>query len=499
MEDIKEPMLADSSTEPQFVKEDIPKNLSKNPSQDDDKSTSPSPSSTERLSRIETLKEGIRISLTQGNKKRTDIEIEHFPGFKPYERYQCRIERNNEFERSSQGSIIYVSKRKLIEKLTHDYQQNSEISRVVLYTYRWYLDEKQMFTLLLERFKTPIPLALSPNEKKSFLESVVSKIQIKVLIFLKDWFKCYAHKLHTDTKLEEMFFELLFLMFTHPDTGKWINLPISQLLSDLENLPLKRETNNIRNILKVTSLPEIFVPLPIILSYSHLLAKQLCILDIENLKRIKVTEFYKKAWTKSDIRWEEAPNLAVIAEMSTKLSRLTTYLILMNKKNMIRVILYQYLIDLCDQLVRLRNYNSAFAIYLGLTSPALNRLNSVLESNLEKEPKEVFAGLKDLFSSTNNMQTLRTKQNEAMTPAVPHLGLYLTDLVYLDELSDYKDSQNVMLGFPKFAQISDKINKLLSFRESYGFHKVDNILNFIKGIPIISEDRIYELCEQVSV
>mmetsp|Transcript_11611 Transcript_11611/g.10119 ORF Transcript_11611/g.10119 Transcript_11611/m.10119 type:complete len:104 (-) Transcript_11611:15-326(-) len=102
-----------------------------------------------------------------------------------------------------------------------------------------------------------------------------------------------------------------------------------------------------------------------IMNYSHLLAKQLCIFDIENFKNMKVTEFFSRAWT-TEKKHELAPTLTYIAEMSTKLSRMTSYLILMNKKNILRVTLYQYLIDLCDQLIRLRNFNSAFAIYLGL-------------------------------------------------------------------------------------------------------------------------------------
>ena len=467
----------------------------KKSSHDDDKSTCVCNSPVDRLSRIDMLKQGIRDSISKNYKNEIDIDIVHFPGFRPFEKTQRRVEKNNEFEKSNRNGLTSVSKRKLIEKLTDDYQQDSEIFRVILYTYKWYFDEKEMFTLLLERFKTPIPLCLSPVERKSFLDSVISKIQIKVLIFLKDWFKCYAHKFHTDKILEEIFFELLYLMFTHCDTGRWIHLPISQLLSDLEHLSQTKE-NNIRGVLKVASLPEIFVPLPIILSYSHLLAKQLCIVDIENFKKIKVTEFTKKAWTRDD-RHETAPNLTHIAETSTRLSRLTSYLILMNKKNMIRVILYQYLIDLCDQLVRLRNYNSAFAIYLGLAGHGVQRLKNLLEPNLEKEPKEVFNNLKQLFSSSNNMEVLRARQNEVMTPAVPYLGVYLKELVYIEELPDYVDSEKKMLNFTKFVQLSEKVNKVLSFKESYGFHKVDNILNFIKGIPFISEDQIYQLSYQI--
>jgi len=175
-------------------------------SQDDDISTIPSPSPIERLSRTEMLKQGIKDALNQKPRNKPGIETEYFDGFRAYERWQTRLEKNNEYEKSGRSGIMSISKRKLIEKLTHDYQQDSSISRVVLYTYKWYFDEKELFTLLLERFKTPVPLNLSPVERKSFLDSVISKIQIKILIFLKDWFRLYSFQFYTDAKLEEMFF-----------------------------------------------------------------------------------------------------------------------------------------------------------------------------------------------------------------------------------------------------------------------------------------------------
>jgi len=466
-------------------------------SQDDDISTIPSPSPIERLSRTDLLKQGIKDALNQKPRNKPGIETEYFEGFKAYERWQSRVEKNNEFEKSGRSGIMSISKRKLIEKLTHDYQQDSVISRVVLYTYKWYFDEKELFSLLLERFKTPVPLNLSPVERKSFLDSVISKIQIKILIFLKDWFKLYSFQFYTDLKLEEMFFELLYLMFTHPDTGKWIHLPIVQLLSDLENLNQKKE-DNVKTVLRIATLPEIFVPLPVILSYSHLLAKQLCMVDIDNFKKIKASEFYKKAWNKNS-RYADAPNLTHIAETSTKLSRLTAYLILMNKKNTIRVILCQYLIDLCEQLVRLRNYNSAFAIYLGLSSHAVQRLfPTLIEPTLEKEAKEIYnTKLKQLFSSSNNMEILRGKQNELVTPGVPYLGVYLSEILFIEEMRDHVDEEKKMLNLTKYSLLSEKIYRILLFKEPYGFHRVDNIMHFLKGIPLISEDQIYQLSYQI--
>ena len=82
----------------------------------------------------------------------------------------------NDIQYVAEHEISSINKRGLIEKLTHDYEQNSEIAIAVLYTYQWYFTERELFTMLLERFKTPIPLNLSPIERQLLLDNVISKV-----------------------------------------------------------------------------------------------------------------------------------------------------------------------------------------------------------------------------------------------------------------------------------------------------------------------------------
>lgn len=464
----------------------------------DSNSTASSPCTDQPQQRIDELIQAIKAQLDNQLHDKTDVIIAHFLEFST----NCEVlnlgtpSENSDDTSRKQGNTLL--KKKLIEKLTDESHESIDLARIMVYTYRWYFNEIEMFHLLLERFMISIPLCQSQSEKNVFLNNVTSKIQIKVLIYIKDWYKIHFASVEKNPAIKEAFLEMLYLISTYPHTGKWINLPIQQILSRMENISVNHEPQPKlpRNILRITYFPEIFVPLKDILDYAHHIAKHLCIFDLDNIKRVHISEFYNKAWTKPD-KHIHAPNLAYIAEMSTKLSRYVSYLILMNKKESFRIMMFEYLLGLCDKLVRLRNYNSSFSVFLGLTCHAVQRLKDGIEPKLGKDYKEMLSHLRRFFSSTNNMELLRKRQEEAMLPAVPYMGIYLGDVFFLEELSDYTDPEKTIFNLKKYEMFAKKLSKVQSFKEPYGFHKVDSIYNFIRDLPAISEEKIYDLSFQI--
>ena len=95
------------------------------------------------------------------------------------------------------------------------------------------------------------------------------------------------------------------------------------------------------------------------------------------------------------------------------------------------------------------------------------------------------------------MELLRKRQEEAILPAVPYMGIYLGDIFFLEELSDYTDPDKTILNLTKYEMLAKKLSKVQSFKESYGFHKVNTIYNFIRNLPAISEEKIYDLSFQI--
>jgi len=427
------------------------------------------------------------------------LKPSYFHNFHPFKRYnKAQPQSSNECEEIKDGVTVSITKRKLVERVACEGFQDQILSNILLHTYKWYFSEVEMFAMFLERFKMPLPFGLSASERLGYIENRLSKVQVKVLNFLKQWVQHYSYILENSSEDKEIILEFVFLMASHPDVSNESRVLLSEIFSLIENQEIyfpPFQTERKRGF-RVTSFGEVFIELPHILDNARFLAQQLCILDAENINQVTTHEIFKKAWTSSDKKLK-APSLTLIAETSTRLSRFVSFLILMNKKNALRIMNFEYFLGLCDKLIRLRNYNSAYAIYLGLTSPAVHRLHNLVEKNLGREYKEIFSHLQRFFSTTNKSELFRKRQNEAPGPSVPYVGMYLGDICFLEELPDFLDKEKSIINIKKFHALSKTLPFILNHKESYGFQKVENIYNFLKDLPSISEEKIYELSYKI--
>jgi hypothetical protein len=83
------------------------------------------------------------------------------------------------------------------------------------------------------------------------------------------------------------------------------------------------------------------------------------------------------------------------------------------------------------------NFNTAFAVMAGLHSSGIYRLKSTW-ATLYDATKATFTQLEDLFTSARSFVNLRKAIREKDPPCIPYLGIYLTDLTFIEEGgSDY--------------------------------------------------------------
>ena len=132
-----------------------------------------------------------------------------------------------------------------------------------------------------------------------------------------------------------------------------------------------------------------------------------------------------------------------------------------------------FFVRLAHECHALNNFHAATAITAALHTPAILRLHQTLDylhkKVLSKKERTWFQELSDLADSACNRKALRTAQDAAILPAIPHIGLYLSDLFFIDEgnaeyVAAPADTKTELVNYAKKRLVAGVIQHILWFQ-----------------------------------
>lgn len=385
------------------------------------------------------------------------------------------------------GELEGISLEKLIEKMTEG--SNNELMNVVLYTYPVYTDSRTLLNTLISRYNMPTPPLMSHTERCFFETRRLRNVQSKVASVMKRWIKDWPHIFSTQSELREMLFE--FLSTQEPQSAL-ITRAVAQTLNSVDDNPELVFRFNELTVPPAPILPREmdFKAEPLLLWNPTEIARQLTLIDLAYLKRIRIEECLERKWEKAD-KEINAPNIVAIANRFASARALFTTATVSATDFTNRVKVFKKLLETSHEALAIGNFETPFVIASALKSDAFVVLHkSTKEVMKSATHKNMWNRLDSLYSG--DFSTVRNEMLSAncLVPCFLALRQELTRA----DISLPNFLENHLINLRKHRISAETINRLRQFQDlNVPFHRVAMLHDYLSQDCKIEDEVLHKL------
>lgn len=330
---------------------------------------------------------------------------------------------------------------KLVEHMTSEYSETPNFCDCLLYTLETFTTASCFLDFLAKRYSDAS--AAEDIALKSRIADVIQR-WIQNHFYYVEQYPMFTSKLQSyiSNTLSVDFPTLADDLLTEmearkaPDVGIKTMAGVTSLVEFLATAP------------KPHSIPRDITPKNLNLCldiHTEEIARQLTLIDFVLLRRITPLELVNQRWTRS-AKTKNAKNVLALIERFNHVSQWIATEICTEESQKLRITKIKRFIDIGMKCLELKNFNGVMQIVTGLSSSAVIRLKSTW-ANISLKRKDHFAAMEKLMDMHSNYKAYRELLSATPSPCIPFLGLFLTDLTFIDD------------GNPNFAKTT-QINML---------------------------------------
>jgi len=367
----------------------------------------------------------------------------------------------------------------LIERLTIHDSHDSSFTQTFLLTYRSFASSMEVIDALIKRFCIkPPPQLTNPQDLKIWNEKKAMPIRLRVCNVLKSWIETYSLDLQGNAD------DAKAMNVVRQFCGSQANGEHATLVNAIMKAFEKRDTGGQKLLLNLSK----EAPPPILpknLNYIRFrdidpleIARQLTIMESKTYTQIQPIECLNKAWSEKEN--SPAINVKAMIEFSNKTTGWVATAILRENDLKRRAEILKHFILVADKCYNLNNFNTVMSILAGFNSSPIHRLKRTWEQ-LNKKTTDIFENLERVINPQKNYAQYRENLHSVNPPCVPFLGVYLTDLTFIEDgNTNTLKSNNQLINFSKQTKTAEVIREIQQYQnQPYNLNPVREIAEYI--------------------
>ncbi|KAI1802323.1 ras GEF [Daldinia bambusicola] len=407
----------------------------------------------------------------------------------------------NELMFNKEGQITGGSLPALVERLTtHESTPDAMFVSTFFLTFRLFCTPTKLAEALIERFDY---VGENPN--------TANPVRLRVYNVLKGWLESHWRDSvdHEALPLIQSFAEFK-LGSLIPTAGKRI-MELSQRVSTADGSLVPRLVSSLGKTSTSTSqLVPLDTPMPnptISKSQQNLLnnwksggscpsfldfepleiARQLTLKQMGIFCSILPEELLGSQWMKKN--GVSSPNVKAMSSFSTDLSNLVADTILQYPEVKKRAVVIKQWIKIAHQCLELNNYDGLMSIVCSLNNSIISRLRKTWDLVSPKR-RDMLKSMQAIVEPSNNNKVLRARLQGHVPPCLPFLGMFLTDLTFVDignpatkQLPGSGPDENglTVINFDKHTRTAKIIGELQRFQIPYKLTEVPDMQEWIQA------------------
>uniref|UniRef100_W5KC85 Ral GEF with PH domain and SH3 binding motif 2 n=2 Tax=Astyanax mexicanus TaxID=7994 RepID=W5KC85_ASTMX len=215
-------------------------------------------------------------------------------------------------------------------------------------------------------------------------------------------------------------------------------------------------------------------------------AGQITLMDAPVFKAIQPEELSSCGWNKKE-KHSSAPNAVAFTRRFNQVSFWVVREILHAQTLKIRAEVLSHYIRTAKKLCDMNNLHAVMAVVSGLQSAPIFRLTKTW-ALLSRKDKATFERLEYLMAKEDNYKRLRDYiSSQSMTSCIPYLGMYLSDLTYID--SAYPSTGSILENEQRSNLMNNILRIISDLQRSceYDIPELPHVQNYLNSVHYIEE------------